>query len=189
MELYHFLNQDGEFTLKNPDRVSGLYFPIANEIGLKSSVTPNFGGDAKLDQDHFLLEPVSACDLANRRSSRNFWVRFADGHIWSATGVSAEAESRKFTDLEEDTILTAGFLYQKVERFSKTDSIASEIIIFAPLDANMELMTVTIRNTGKEPMTLTPTAAVPIYGRSASNVRDHRHVTAMLNRIRTTEME
>ena len=29
---------------------------------------------------------------------------------------------------------------------------------------------------------LTPTAAIPIYGRSADNLRDHRHVTSLLQR-------
>lgn len=32
-----------------------------------------------------------------------------------------------------------------------------------------------------------PVAAVPIFGRSADNIRDHRHVTSLLHRIRTTE--
>ena len=31
-----------------------------------------------------------------------------------------------------------------------------------------------------------PTGAVPLYGRSADNLRDHRNVTSMLHRIRTT---
>lgn len=30
------------------------------------------------------------------------------------------------------------------------------------------------------------TSAIPIYGRSADNLRDHRHVTSLLHRIRTT---
>jgi cellobiose phosphorylase len=36
------------------------------------------------------------------------------------------------------------------------------------------------------PMTIEVLSAVPIYGRSADNIRDHRHVTALLNRIETT---
>ena len=33
---------------------------------------------------------------------------------------------------------------------------------------------------------MTPTAAIPLYGRSADNIRDHRNVTSMLHRIWTT---
>ena len=43
-----------------------------------------------------------------------------------------------------------------------------------------------VRNTGAAPCRLTPAAAVPIYGRSADNIRDHRNVTSMLHRIWTT---
>ena len=33
--------------------------------------------------------------------------------------------------------------------------------------------------------TVTPTAAIPLYGRSADNIRDHRHVTSLLHRTFT----
>ena len=49
----------------------------------------------------------------------------------------------------------------------------------------VELMQVTLTNIGHAPLTITPTAAIPIYGRSADNLRDHRHVTSLLHRIRT----
>lgn len=51
----------------------------------------------------------------------------------------------------------------------------------------MEIMHVTIKNQSDKPMEITAYAAVPIYGRSADNLRDHRHVTSLLHRIRTTE--
>ena len=34
---------------------------------------------------------------------------------------------------------------------------------------------------------ITPVAAIPIFGRSADNIRDHRHVTSLLHRIKTTD--
>ena len=46
-------------------------------------------------------------------------------------------------------------------------------------------MRVTLTNTSDHPLTITPTAAIPLYGRSADNLRDHRHVTSLLHRIRT----
>ena len=46
-------------------------------------------------------------------------------------------------------------------------------------------MQVTLTNSGDASLTITPTAAIPLYGRSADNLRDHRHVTSLLHRIRT----
>ena len=45
-------------------------------------------------------------------------------------------------------------------------------------------MRVTVTNLGGEALTFTPTAAMPLYGRSADNIRDHRHVTSLLQRLR-----
>ena len=46
---------------------------------------------------------------------------------------------------------------------------------------------VTIHNEGQKEKNITGIAAIPIYGRSADNIRDHRNVTSMLHRIRTTK--
>lgn len=92
-----FWDKDGTFLLDQPENYSYLYFPIAGEQGLKSSVTPNLGGDSKLDQETFLLEPVSSENLHNNRSTRNFWCIVGESGCWSATGASAEAEDKKFT--------------------------------------------------------------------------------------------
>ena len=62
-----------------PKRSASLYFPLASEAGLKSCVSPDLGGDAKLDQETFLLEPVSVENLHNNRSTRNFWLAGANG--------------------------------------------------------------------------------------------------------------
>ena len=36
-------------------------------------------------------------------------------------------------------------------------------------------------------MTMQVVTAIPLYARSADNIRDHRHVTALLHRITTNE--
>ena len=69
-----FIDNHGSFCVNRPENTSYLYFPLASEAGLKSSVTPVLGGDSKIDQDTFLLEPVSSENLHNNRSSRNFWI-------------------------------------------------------------------------------------------------------------------
>ena len=50
-----FIDNHGSFCVNRPENTSYLYFPLASEAGLKSSVTPVLGGDSKIDQDTFLL--------------------------------------------------------------------------------------------------------------------------------------
>ena len=100
-----FIDEHGTFTIRQPENTSYLYFPLASETGLKSSVTPNLGGDAKIDQETFLLEPVSSESLHNNRSSRNFWCVIDDMGVYSATGSSAEQEADKFSDMQDDNCL------------------------------------------------------------------------------------
>ena len=71
MKQLSFTDEHGSFTMENPEDTSYLYFPLASESGLKSSVTPNLGGDSKTNQDSFLLEPVSSENLHNNRSCRH----------------------------------------------------------------------------------------------------------------------
>ena len=186
MATIRFVNENGTFTLENPEGVSHLYFPLASESGLKSAVAPNLAGDCKLDQETFLLEPVSVEDLRDSRSSRNFWCVTETGR-WSATGVSAEQEAVRFTEDQDKSSLTAGLMWQAVRRESKRHGLLAEIMSFVPHRENVEIMDVRITNTGDKPRKLTGIAAVPIYGRSADNLRDHRNVTSMLHRIRTTK--
>lgn len=181
-----FLDDQGTFILKNPEEVSCLYFPLAGEGGLKSAVTPGLGGDCKLDQESFLLEPVSAENLHTSRSTRNFWCVTESG-CWSATGVSAEQEAARFTAEQDESTLKAGLMWQTAGRISKKHGLRAEITSFVPVRENVEIMSVRITNTGKEPKEVTGVAAIPVYGRSADNIRDHRNVTSMLHRIRTTE--
>lgn len=186
MNRIHFTGQNEEFTISSPEEVSYLYFPLASETGLKSAVTPNLGGDSKLDQETFLLEPVSVENLHNNRSTRNFWCVTEQG-CWSAIGVSAAQEAERFSPEQEESRLTAGFLWQEVTRESRRYPLSSRIISFVPPHDNVEITTVEITNTGSSPQTLRATAAIPLFGRSADNLRDHRNVTSMLHRIRTTE--
>lgn len=187
MKPLKFIDEHGSFQMERPENGSYLYFPLASESGLKSAVTPNGGGDAKLDQETFLLEPVSAENLHNNRSTRNFWFATADGAVYSALGASAEQEAARFTDAQDDSELTAGFMWHTLKRSSRIHSLTSVVTSFIPNNRNVEILSVTIENRSDAPQTLTAYAAIPIYGRSADNIRDHRNVTSMLHRIRTTE--
>ena len=91
-----FTGKNGEFQIRHMVEKTQLNFPVANEEGIKSSVTQTFGGDCKLDQNHFLLEPVSIENLHNNRSTRNVWCTINRKEHVSLTGVSAQAEYAHF---------------------------------------------------------------------------------------------
>ncbi|MBR3561123.1 MAG: cellobiose phosphorylase [Oscillospiraceae bacterium] len=186
MDRIRFLDDEGTFALRNPEEISYLYFPLAGEAGLKSAITPTLGGDSKLDQETFLLEPVSAENLHNNRSTRNFWCVTEDG-CWSASGASAEQEAMRFTPEQDESELTAGLLWQTVRRESRWYGLHAELTSFVPPRENVEILYVRIINTSDKAHSVRAVAAIPIYGRSADNVRDHRNVTSMLHRVRTTE--
>lgn len=182
-----YLDNMGTFTLDNPDLASYMYFPLTNELGMMSSITPDLNGDIKLNQDMFLLEPVSSENLHNNKSSRNFWV-YAEGKgAWSVTGRSALQQSKLFDDDKEEVKLTAGILWHKTERSSKDMELKSVVTSFVPLEDKVELTKVEIENVSDKTQKITSTMAVPMYARSAGDIRDHRHVTSLLHRTVTVK--
>lgn len=188
MGKYTFIDHKGTFKLTNPERNSYSYFPLANERGVMSSITPFLNGDCKMGQNTFLLAPVSSEDLHNSKASRNFWINIEGKGAWSATGMSASSMATLFTDEKEFTELEAGIMWHKMTRVSKTLGVKSEILSFVPaIQDTVELMKVTISNVSDEELTISPTVAIPLYARSADNLRDHRHVTSLLHRIKTTD--
>ncbi len=181
-------NSDREtFLLESAENSAHLYFPIAGEKGLKGSVNPNLAGDAMVDQETFVLEPVTVEGLHNNRSTRNFWLNIHDYGIWSVTGNSARQESDKFTKYQDKSSVEAGYMWHRIRRTSYRYMVSAEVTSFIPVNENVEIMMVHIENRSRNRMEIIPVAAIPIFGRSADNIRDHRNVTSMLNRIRTTE--
>lgn len=187
MKHLKFVDEHSSFTIEQPENTSCLYFPLASETGLKSAITPNLGGDSKIDQESFLLEPVSSENLHNNRSVRNFWFTKEGDGAYSAAGVSAEQEAVKFSKEQDQSTLTAGFMWQSVKRSSKSFGLTSTVTSFIPEAHNVEIMYITVENQSDTTQELTGVAAIPIYGRSADNIRDHRNVTSMLHRIKTTK--
>ncbi len=178
---WKFIDRQGTFEQADAESGSYLYLPLVNQAGMISSVTPTFNGDAKADQNSFLLLPTSVEDLHNSRSTRNFWV-LVDGAPWSATGGSAQQTAKHFSANAEKATLKAGLLWQSVTR-KHASGLQAEVTSFVPMSADrVELMLVVFTNTGSKPLEIVPTAAVPIFGRSADNLRDHRHVTSLLHR-------
>ena len=184
---FEFLDDMGSFKIGRAEDTSYLYFPIAGEKGLKSSVTPNLGGDSMVNQETFVLEPVSVENLHNNKNGRNFWLYMDNGSVWSAVGTSAEQESKKFTMEQDESLVSGGFMWHTATRANNCFGVVAEITSFVPVDLNVEVMSVTIKNISDQTKVVTPIAAIPIFGRSADNLRDHRNVTSMLHRISTID--
>ena len=183
-----YLDKKGTFTLDDPDLTSYMYFPLANEAGMMSAITPDLGGDIKLDQNTFLLEPVSSENLHNIKSSRNFWVYVEGKGAWSVTGRSSKQQAKLFEDDKEDVKLTAGIMWHQVERQSQEMGLKAVMTSFVPeTEEKVELTKFEITNTSDKAQTITSTVAIPMYARSASNIRDHRHVTSLLHRTFTVK--
>jgi cellobiose phosphorylase len=166
--IYRFIDDNGTFIVDSPHKYN-LYFPLTNKDGsLLSSISPNLAGDIKRDNDHFLTPPASIEDLRS-----NFLVR-RDFFIQTDT------ETIRLSSPYRDT-LEAGFLYHKVTR--KTGPLEIEVLNFIPFDEPVEIMQVKITNRGKSHVGFTPTSFIPLYGRPEKNLRDHRHVSSLFNRI------
>ncbi|MGA2774466.1 MAG: cellobiose phosphorylase [Candidatus Omnitrophota bacterium] len=178
-KLFKFYDDCGSFTSKSAIHLKSLYFPLGNEA-LFSSVSPDLHGDIKTGQDSFLMPPVSRIDLTLSRASRNFWIYIDKNKIWSASGVSKEAGQIK----EDRVILDAGLLWHKITRENKRMGLRAEILSFVPASGEpVEIMQVKITNISRKKINFIPTAAIPLYARSATTIRDHRHVTSLLARI------
>jgi len=178
-ELWKFLNRNGDFIFPNAEKINRLYFPLANESEFISSITPNLKGDIKLSQNHFLMHPVTSEDFYNIKLSRNFWIYIDQAKVWSITG------NPRYKQKDEKFVLNAGILWHKIKRVNKKLGLSAEVVNFIPAsEEDVEIMSVKITNISAKTISFTPTSAIPIFGRSADNLRDHRHCTSLLNRIK-----
>ncbi|HEY5583529.1 MAG TPA: cellobiose phosphorylase [Ruminiclostridium sp.] len=175
---------DASFIMRNPVKNSRMYFPLCNNK-LKSYVTPELKGDILLNFYKYLTIPKSTEDLHHTKDSRNFWLNIENKGVWSCTGVSAESNLKTITELEQDEAeIEAGIGWIKYSRINTEHNLKSEMTIFIPSnDDPVELIKVEITNTGKETVEVTPSYAVAMYGRTTENLRDHRDVSTLCNRL------
>ncbi len=166
--IYKFIDDKGTFRVKDPQNYN-LYFPLTNKDGgILSSISPNLSGDIKKNNEHFLTPPASIEDLrSNFLTRRDFFIKIKN-------------DTLRLSFPYNDT-LEAGLLYHKITK--QTKSIEIEILNFVPFDSAVEVMRVRLRNKGKKEIRFTPTSFIPLYGRSEKCLRDHRHVSALLNRV------
>lgn len=166
--IYKFIGNKGTFQVKNPHKY-GLYFPLTDKDGtLLSSISPNLAGDIKKDNNHFLTAPISFVDIkSNLLARRDFFIK-------------TPKETIRLSKSYKDT-LEAGFLYHKI--IKETKSLNIEILNFIPHNLAVEIMRIKVINKSNKPIEITPTSFIPLYGRGEKNLRDHRHVSSLLNRI------
>ncbi len=151
----------------------GYYFPLYNDMGLMSYVTPRLSGDVKLDYHHYITEPLTEKDLSNSTFSRNV-IFYVDGKLYHLNGHGYNQHQDKL-DLE------VGLLYQVVTR--KNNKCHIQTTSFNPNQTTIELHEIKYTNVSDKAQKLKVLTATPLYGRSADNLRDHRHVTSLLNRV------
>ena len=130
---WFFQGDQGEFALEQPERNTGLYFPLVNEAGMMSAITPNLHGQVTSGHNTFLTEPVSVMDLHNSKASRNFWVYIQGEGAWSVSGNSPRQQSELYAEEKEASFVEAGFLWHKVTREHRTNGLKAETINFFPM--------------------------------------------------------
>jgi len=107
---------------------------------------------------------------------------------WSVTGRSSKQQAKLFEDDKEKVKLTAGIMWHQVERESDEMELKAVMTSFVPnTEEKAELTKFEITNTSDKEQKITSTVAIPLYARSASNIRDHRHVTSLLHRTFTVK--
>lgn len=182
---WKFTSQDdASFIMRNPVKNSRMYFPLCNNT-LKSYVTPDMKGDVLYNYYKYLTIPKSTEDLHHSKDGRNFWLNIRNKGVWSCTGVSADnnLKSVKGEDNEEVEI-EAGIGWMKISRLNVDYKIKSVITIFIPSnDDTVELLKLEITNLDEIDVEFDTFYAVPIYGRSTENLRDHRDVSTLCNRL------
>ena len=167
--IYKFIDYSGTFVVLRPQRYN-LYFPLADKDGkLLSCIAGNLAGDIKSDNEHFLTPPATILDLKNNMlCRREFFLQIDNRYFRLSSG-------------NESSILEGGLLYHKLTK--RIGGLNAEIINFVPYNLGVEIMWVKLINKGKRPINIIPTSFIPLYGRSEKNLRDHRHVTSLLNRV------
>lgn len=172
---FYVFNSDGvSFRSTEALRSRLIYAPLCGRdgAGLKSAITPFLSGDIKVDKGRYLTRPSSREDL--RDPVRNLFVRIAEGGVISLDDEPAAGDG---------AYVEVGQLWQRLVRQFPSENIEIQATSLIPVTGEqLELTRFRIRNTGSVPLTLTPTAVIPIFGRALVNKHDHEHVTALLKR-------
>ncbi len=181
----------GVFTANHASSIGRLYFPLVNEAGMLSWTSPTLQGSPASGQHEYAAPPLTAEDLPHVLIHRDFWIVVPDYEPFSVSGLDPESlkTRARSSHPNEDAQIKAGPGWFSLERAWATLGLTVKATLWCPSDLSekIELMAVEVRNNGSTPVSFMPYAALPLYARSADNVRDHRHVTALLHRIQTVD--
>jgi cellobiose phosphorylase len=187
---WHFLDPDpsapaeGVFQATQTHRVDRLYFPLVNEGGMLSWTSPRLHGSPAAGNHAYLGLPLTAEDLPHTLAHRGFWLAGESHPPVALAGLDPEGLLAHVRDPLGPQI-EAGPGWLTLTRHDPATGWRLRATLWCPADlrAAVELMHVEVTNLGTQAATVHPFAAVPLFGRSADNVRDHRHVTALLDRL------
>ena len=129
MPKLKFLNANGDFVLTDADQAAETYFPLANEGGIISSITPRLAGDCKTGQDTFLL---AACSEQTPRtkavrraiSGCNLPTERCGAPPGKKRGPAGGARFGKGAD---EVMLYGGLLWQTVERANRALGVKAAV--------------------------------------------------------------
>ncbi len=194
-DWWRFLDADpaapatGTFRAEAPESVGRLYLPLVNEAGALSWTSPALHGGLAAGHHAYLTLPLTAEDLPHTLAHRGFWVLDPRGRPIALSPLAPDGLAglgRPGT--RAASTLDAGLGWCTITRRSPDGRFSLCATLWCPADvpAAVEVMQVDAVNHSKHPLRLTPYAAIPVFGRSADNVRDHRHVTALLHRLERT---
>jgi len=168
---------NGSFQIDEPQKISRLFFPLMNRHGMKCSVNPELKGDICSSFHNYHSIPVVTEDFHRILNNRNFWVCVEGEKPFSATGVDAwNKASTKDISTSAKGEIGLFHLYKNNQQLQLETNIS---VFVPPVDDFVEIMIVKIKNSSSKAKKITPWAAVPVYGRTPDNLRDHRNVTSM----------
>ncbi len=176
----------GEFGAVGADRIGRLYFPLVNEAGMFSWVSPWLQGSPASSHNEYLGLPLSAEDLAGSMTHRGFWLAEDGRAPFSLSSISPDGlAARGGKDRADDSHVEAGPGWFRLVRNDAAERFVVSATLWCPadLDEKVEVMQIEVTNTSRRTLSFVPYAAIPLFARSADNLRDHRHVTALLHRV------
>ncbi len=169
------------------ESVGRLYYPICNEAGMLSSVTPSLKGSPTAGQNRFLGLPLSAEDLPHNLVHRDFWLVEEGKEPFSLSGCSGDGLKAHLGKSRKTKATVEGEPgWFRLTRQDSAGRFEVSATLWCPADSGdmLECMLVEISNLSSRSLRLHPFAVTPLYARSADDLRDHRHVTALLHRCR-----
>lgn len=155
----------------------GYYLPMFNKQEIVSSITPFLSGDLNLGYYNYALEPISNNGLYNLTGKRNIHFFINDERF----DLNGQLQNQQ----EDKVIYEVDMLTQTVIRTNNLFEL--KVTSLVPLEDNLEVHKVTLRNLTNEKFKVKATTSIPLYSRSPENIHDHRHVTSLLNVARVLE--